>query len=150
MSTPQVVSKEEWLEARKAFLAREKEFTRQRDALSEARRALPASKVEKPYRFDTESGPASLADLFGPHRQLLVYHFMFAPDWEVGCKSCSFWADSFDKASEHLAARDTAFVAVSRAPLERLLAFKKRMGWSFPWVSSFGSDFNSDFGVSFT
>lgn len=150
MNTPQIVSKSEWTEARKAFLAREKEFTRQRDALSAARRELPATRIDKAYRFDTESGPASLADLFGAHRQLLVYHLMFAPDWEVACKSCSFWADSFDRASEHMAARDTAFAAISRAPLEKLLAFKKRMGWTFPWVSSLGSDFNFDFGVSFT
>ncbi len=145
-----IVSRDAWLAERRKLLAEEKALTEARDALSAKRRALPAVKVEKPYRFDSEHGKLSLAELFGSCRQLLVYHFMFAPDWEEGCPSCSFWADNFDGIGVHLAARDTALVTVSKAPLAKLLAYRERMGWSFPWVSSGGSDFNEDFGVTVT
>ena len=150
MSTHQIVSQEEWLEARKAHLTREKEFTRLRDQLSRERRALPWVKVEKDYVFQGPNGPESLGDLFDGRSQLLVQHFMYGPDWEEGCPSCSFWADSYDGFVVHLAQRDVTMVAVSRAPLVKLDAFKRRMGWSFKWVSSLGSDFNRDFQVSFT
>jgi predicted dithiol-disulfide oxidoreductase (DUF899 family) len=143
------VSHEEWVAARKELLAKEKEFTRQRDALSAARRALPMERVTKEYTFQGAEGRATLRDLFGSRRQLIVYHFMFDPSWDEGCKSCSFLADNFDGSVVHLAARDTAFVAISRAPLAKLQAFKERMGWSFPWLSSFESDFNYDYHVSF-
>ena len=146
----QVVSQEEWLAARVAYLAKEKEFTKARDALSTARRALPWVKVEKRYDFDGPDGKESLPDLFGGRSQLIVYHFMFGPDWEQGCPSCSLLADHFDGATVHLGQRDVSFVAVSRAPLARIDDFKKRMGWKFKWVSSHGSDFNADFHVSFT
>jgi predicted dithiol-disulfide oxidoreductase (DUF899 family) len=149
MSTPKIVSREDWLEARKAFLAKEKAFTRERDALSAARRDLPMVIVDKDYVFDTPEGTQSLADLFGPHRQLLVYHFMFGETWEEGCPSCSFWADNYEGLDVHLAARDTALVSISNAPLERLEAYKKRMGWSFNWVSTAGNGFGEDFGVTF-
>ena len=145
-----VVSREEWLQARRAHLAAEKQLTRMRDTLAAERRALPRVRIEADYRFDTEAGEVALEDLFGDARQLVVQHFMFGPDWQAGCKSCSFWADGFDRIVEHLAARDARFVAVSRAPLAKLLAYRARMGWSFPWVSSLGSSFNFDFGVSFT
>jgi len=145
-----VVSREEWLAARIAFLAKEKEFTRRRDELSRERRALPWVKVDEPYSFDGPQGRRTLADLFDGHSQLVVYHFMFSPDWDAGCKHCSFWADNFDRIPVHLAHRDVSFAAISRAPLAKLDAFKRRMGWSFPWLSSHGSDFNYDFGVSFT
>ncbi len=145
-----VVSREKWLEARRALLAREKQLTRLRDELSEQRRALPWVRVEKPYLFDAEQGKRTLADLFDGRSQLLVYHFMFPASWEAGCKSCSFWADGYDGIAVHLRQRDVALVAVSKAPLEKLLAFRRRMGWSFPWVSSAQGDFNRDFGVSFT
>jgi predicted dithiol-disulfide oxidoreductase (DUF899 family) len=144
-----VATREDWLQARKALLAEEKEFTRARDALSARRRALPWVRINKPYRFVGPEGALTLSDLFGPHRQLIVYHFMFAPEWEKPCKSCSFWADGFDRAVVHLAHRDTAIVAVSRAPLEKLEARKRMMGWSFPWVSAGDGDFNYDFSVSF-
>ena len=144
-----VVSPEEWLEARKALLAEEKEFTRARDALSARRRALPWVKIDKAYRFQGAEGPLTLSDLFGPHRQLIVQHFMFAPEWEKPCKSCSFWADGYNGIVAHLAQRDTAFVAVSRAPIEKLEARKRKMGWTFRWVSSGGTDFSYDFAVSF-
>lgn len=144
------VSREEWLEARKALLAREKDFTRERDALSAARRALPMVRVDKRYVFEGPEGSRTLADLFDGKRQLLVYHFMFAPDWEQGCKSCSYIADNFTGGLVHLAARDTAFAVISRAPLAKLQAFQRRMGWSFRWLSSAGSDFNFDYHVSFT
>jgi predicted dithiol-disulfide oxidoreductase (DUF899 family) len=150
MQPHKVVSREEWIEARKAHMAREKEFTRARDLLSEERRALPWVKVDKDYAFDGANGKARLADLFKGRPQLVVQHFMFAPDWDAGCKSCSFWADGFERMIPHLAARDTTLVAVSRAPLEKLEAFKKRMGWTFDWYSSEGDDFNYDFAVSFT
>jgi predicted dithiol-disulfide oxidoreductase (DUF899 family) len=145
-----VVSREEWIAARVELLAREKEFTRQRDALSAARRALPWVKVEKSYRFDGPRGEQSLADLFDGRSQLVVYHFMFDPAASEGCKHCSFWADNFDPNVVHLRARDASMVAISRAPLEKLEAFKKRMGWSFPWFSSGRTDFNYDYQASFT
>jgi predicted dithiol-disulfide oxidoreductase (DUF899 family) len=145
-----IVSQDQWLAARKALLAKEKEFSKARDQLSEARRALPWVKVEKGYAFDGPAGKETLADLFGGKSQLLVYHFMLGPGWVQGCPSCSFLADHFDGAAIHLAQRDVAFVAVSRAPLAEIEAYKKRMGWKFKWVSSSGSDFNYDFHVSFT
>ena len=144
------VSREQWLEARKALLAREKAFNRERDALSAARRALPMVRVEKRYVFEGTEGPRALDQLFDGKRQLLVYHFMFAPEWEQGCKSCSYIADNFAGGLVHLAARDTAFAVISRAPLAKLQAFKERMGWSFRWLSSEKSDFNYDYRVSFT
>ena len=144
------MSQKEWLAARRALLAKEKELTRQRDRLSEERRALPWGKVEKDYVFDGPDGRQTLSELFEGRSQLLVYHFMYGPDWEEGCPSCSFWADNFNGAIEHLKARDVTMIAVSRAPYRTLKAFQKRMGWSFKWVSSLGSDFNYDFHVSFT
>lgn len=150
MQQHKVVSREDWIEARKVHMAHEKEFTRARDRLAEERRALPWVKVEKDYVFDGPDGRAGLADLFKGRPQLVVQHFMFAPDWDAGCKSCSFWADGFERMIPHLAARDTTLVAVSRAPHEKLEAFRKRMGWTFDWYSSAGSDFNYDFAVSFT
>jgi predicted dithiol-disulfide oxidoreductase (DUF899 family) len=145
-----VVSHEEWLAARKKFLKKEKEFTKQRDALSRERRALPWERVEKPYAFEGPRGKATLADLFGKRSQLLVYHFMFGPESDAGCPHCSFWADNFDGIDVHLRQRDVSFVAISRAPLKKIEAFKKRMGWRFEWWSSAPSDFNFDLGVSFT
>ena len=148
-NAPRVVSRAEWIEARKTLLAREKDFTRERDALSAARRELPMVKVEKRYVLEDPMGSHELVDLFAGKRQLVLYHFMFNPSWEVGCKSCSYVADNFVGASIHLAARDTAFAVVSRAPLAKIDAYKKRMGWTFRWLSSSGSDFNYDFHVSF-
>ena len=145
-----VVSPEEWLAARKALLAREKEFTKARDALSEARRALPWIKVDKNYVFDGPAGKETLADLFGGKSQLIVYHFMFMPDWDAGCPHCSRWADNFNSIIVHLNQRDVSMVAISRAPYEKLAAYRKRMGWSFKWLSSMSNDFNRDFGVAFT
>ena len=145
-----IVSNEEWLAARKGFLAKEKEFTRLRDELSRQRRELPWVKVEKTYVFDGPNGKESLSDLFAGRGQLIVYHFMFGPDWNEGCPSCSFWADNYDGIVVHLQHRDVSLVAISRAPLEKLEAYKKRMGWSFEWVSSFHNDFNRDYQVSFT
>jgi len=145
-----VVSQEEWLAARRELLAKEKEFTRLRDELSRKRRELPRTKVMKSYVFEGANGSQTLADLFDGRGQLIIYHFMFGPGWKEGCPSCSFLADTFDGASMHLAQRDTAFAAVSRATLPEIEAFKKRMGWKFNWVSSFGTDFNYDFRVSFT
>jgi predicted dithiol-disulfide oxidoreductase (DUF899 family) len=150
MQPHRIVSREQWIEARKAHMAHEKEFTRARDRLAEERRALPWVKVDKDYAFAGPNGAAHLADLFKGRPQLIVQHFMFAPDWDAGCKSCSFWADGFERMIPHLAARDTTLVAVSRAPLQKLAAFSKRMGWSFDWYSSEGGDFNYDFAVSFT
>jgi predicted dithiol-disulfide oxidoreductase (DUF899 family) len=146
----QVVSREEWLKARLELLAAEKEFTRQRDALTRRRMAMPWERVEESYQFEGPNGALSLADLFDGRSQLIVYHFMLGPDWEEGCKSCSFWADNFNGIPIHLNHRDVTFTAISRAPLAKIEAYKKRMGWSFPWVSSYGSDFNYDFHVSFT
>lgn len=145
---PRVVSQDEWLVARKAHLAREKEFTRQRDALSTELRNLPMVRVDKEYTFDGPTGLVKLRDLFGKHRQLLVYHFMFDPAWDQGCKSCSHFMDNSEGAIVHLAARDTSFVVVSRAPMAKIEPFKKRMGWIFPWFSSNGNDFNYDFHVT--
>lgn len=144
-----IVTRESWLKARIALLEKEKAFSRERDELAAARRALPMVKVEKRYVFEETSGKRTLAELFGDSRQLLVYHFMFDPSWEQGCKSCSFVADHFDGALPHLKARDTAFVAISRAPVAKIEAFRQRMGWKFRWLSSNGSDFNYDFHVSF-
>lgn len=146
----EVVPHEAWLEARIDLLAKEKEFTRLRDELSQQRRALPWEEVEKPYVFDAEGGPQTLADLFDGRSQLIVYHFMYPADWEAGCSSCSFWADSFDPIIIHLNARDVSMVAVSRAPLSKLVEYRRRMGWTFQWVSSAGNEFNVDHGVSFT
>jgi len=148
MEAHEIVSHDEWIVARKAHLAEEKAFTRARDALSRRRRELPWEKVERNYVFDGPSGKETLADLFGGKNQLIVYHFMFAPGWEQGCPSCSLLADHFDGAVIHLAQRDVAFVAVSRAPLSQIEQFKQRMGWHFKWVSSFGTDFNYDYQVS--
>ena len=145
-----VVSREEWLAARTAFLAKEKEFTRLRDELSRQRRALPWVKVDKQYVFDGPSGKETLAELFEKRSQLIVYHFMFSPEWDEGCKHCSFWADTFNSNVVHLNHRDVTFVAISRAPLAKIEPFRKRMGWSFKWVSSFQNDFNYDYQVSFT
>lgn len=145
-----VVSREDWLAARKAHLAKEKEFTHLRDKLSEERRALPWVKVEKNYVFDTAEGKQSLSDLFGTNSQLIVYHFMFAPGWKEGCSGCSFIADHMDGANLHLAHHDISLVTVSRAKLDEFLPYKKRMGWKFRWVSSNGSDFNFDYHVSAT
>ena len=144
------VSRDEWPDARKELLVKEKQLTRQRDALSEARRALPWVKIDKTYVFDTPDGKRVLAELFDGRSQLIVKHFMFGPDWQEGCIGCSFGADHIDGAMQHLCHHDVGFVAVSRAPLDRLVAYKKRMGWKFPWVSSLGSDFNFDFNASFT
>ena len=146
----EIVSRTEWLVARKRLLAQEKQFTQQRDQLSCARRALPWVRVTERYAFERARGKASLADLFDGRSQLAVYHFMFAPEWDAGCKSCSFWADSFNGVVEHLAHRDVSFVAISRAPLAKLSAYARRMGWTFEWVSSHGTTFNHDLGVSFT
>jgi len=144
-----VVSRDQWLKARKDFLAKEKAFTRARDQLSAERRALPWVKLDKPYMFETPEGKRSLADLFGDHSQLLVYHFMLGPGWIEGCPSCSYLADHFDGMLPHLAQRDVTFTAISRAPLNEIEAYERRMGWRFPWASSHGTDFNYDFGVSF-
>ncbi len=146
---PKVVSPAEWLAARKEFLKKEKEFTRLRDELSRQRRELPWEKVEKPYFFEGAKGKLTLGDLFETHSQLIVYHFMFVPGWKEGCPGCSFLADTFDGARPHIAQRDAMLVAVSRASLAEIEVFRKRMGWRFPWVSSAGSDFNFDYGVSF-
>ncbi|MCA8094555.1 DUF899 domain-containing protein [Burkholderia anthina] len=140
----------EWLAARRALLEAEKALTRQSDELARQRRALPWVRVDKTYRFDTEDGQATLADLFDGRSQLLVYHFMFGPDYKAGCPSCSALADGFDGFAIHLANHDVTLAAVSRAPLAKLLAYRQRMGWTFPWVSSVGNDFNFDFNVSFT
>lgn len=147
---PIVVSQAEWLAARKDLLIQEKNFTRERDALSAERRKLPWVRVEKQYVFDAPGGKETLAGLFAGRSQLIVYHFMFGPGWEEGCPSCSFLADHFDGSVVHLAHRDVTLLAVSRAPLPQIEAFKKRMGWRFKWVSSSGNDFNRDYHVSFT
>ena len=145
-----VVSPAQWTDARRQLLVKEKEFTRLRDELGAMRRALPWEAVTKDYTFATEDGPGRLADLFAGRSQLIVYHFMFGPDWDAGCPHCSFWADSFDRNVVHIAHRDATLIAVSRAPLDKLVAYRKRMGWSFQWVSSAGSDFNFDYQASFT
>jgi predicted dithiol-disulfide oxidoreductase (DUF899 family) len=148
VSLPKIATQAEWLAARSEFLVREKEFTRQRAALSEARRNLPMVKVEKEYVFDGPRGAVNLLDLFERRRQLIVYHFMFDPDWDAGCKHCSCVMDNIAGSLVHLTARETSFAAVSRAPLAKIEAFKSRMRWTFPWVSSFGSDFNYDYHVT--
>jgi predicted dithiol-disulfide oxidoreductase (DUF899 family) len=145
-----VVSREEWLRARREFLAREKEFTRERDQLSELRRHLPWVRVDKEYAFSGLGGKETMSDLFEGRSQLVVYHFMFDPTWDEGCKSCSFWADNYKDIIVHLNHRDVSMVTISRAPLENLEAFKRRMGWNFKWISSHGTDFNRDYQVSFT
>ena len=147
---PKVVSPAEWVAARKELLSKEKEFSRLRDELSRQRRELPWEKVDKTYVFDGPNGKVTLAELFGDQSQLMIYHFMFGPGWVEGCPSCSFVADHFDGSIAHLAARDVKLAVVSRAPLEQIGAFKMRMGWRFKWVSSYGSDFNRDYNVSFT
>jgi predicted dithiol-disulfide oxidoreductase (DUF899 family) len=147
---PKVVSQDEWVAARKVLLAKEKALTRESDALAAERRQLPWVKVEKKYVFDTPSGKKTLAELFEGRSQLLVYHFMFAPEWEEGCPSCSILGDHVDGSVTHLANRDVTMTAVSRAPLAKLEAFKKRLGWKFKWASSFGNEFNRDYNVSFT
>lgn len=149
MTRHKVVSRSEWLAARAQHLAREKEFTRLRDQLSAERRELPWLRVDTDYVFEGPAGPCAFGDIFDGCSQLIVYHFMFDPEWESGCKSCSFWADNFNGIGVHLKARDVRFAAISLAPLPKLQAYAKRLGWSFPWYSSFGSDFNYDFGVSF-
>ena len=145
-----IVSQAEWLSARKALLAKEKEFTKARDALSAERRALPWVKIDKNYVFDGPDGKQTLADLFDGRSQLIVYHFMFGPDWQAGCPHCSHWADNFNGIIVHLNQRDVTMVAISRAPYAKLAAYEKRMGWTFKWVSSLETDFNFDFHVSFT
>ena len=144
----QVVSREAWLEARKAHLAAEKEFTHARDRLSAERRALPWVKIDKDYVFEGPLGRLTLAELFGKNSQLVIYHFMFGPGWKEGCPGCSFLADHFDGPNQHLRHHDVSLVAVSRAPYAEFQPFRKRMGWEFPWISSAGSDFNADFHVS--
>jgi predicted dithiol-disulfide oxidoreductase (DUF899 family) len=150
-STPavKIVPRADWVAARKELLIKEKEFTRLRDDLSRQRREMPWVKMEKNYQFEGPNGKERLADLFDGRSQLVVYHFMFGPGWKEGCPSCSYLADSFDGATIHLAHRDTSFAVISRATLPEIEAFKKRMGWRFKWVSSFGTDFNYDFHVSF-
>jgi predicted dithiol-disulfide oxidoreductase (DUF899 family) len=150
MENHPVVSSAEWIEARQQLLAREKEFTRLRDQLSQQRRDLPWERVDKEYTFEGPSGTVTLAELFAGRQQLIVYHFMFDPDDEEGCPHCSFWADNFDGIVVHLNHRDVSLAAVSRAPFSKLEAFKRRMGWHFTWVSSAASDFNYDYHVSFT
>ena len=146
----QIVSRDEWLTARKAHLRNEKALTRMRDLVAAERRALPWVKVEKGYVFDAPQGKVSLADLFDGRSQLIVHHLMFHPDWEAGCVGCSFQADHIDGPRQHLEHHHVKIVAVSRAPLAKLVSYKRRMGWRFDWVSSYGSDFNYDFHVSFT
>lgn len=145
-----VVAPEQWLAARRELLREEKEFNKQRDRLSARRRELPWVKIEKPYAFESLDGRVTLPDLFEGRSQLIVYHFMLGPGWEEGCKACSFVADHLAAAEVHLKAKDITFTAISHAPLAEITTFKTRMGWSFPWVSAFGSDFNQDFKVSFT
>ena len=149
MTKHDIVSKEEWLEARRALLAEEKAWTRERDRLSAKRRALPWVKVEKNYLFQGADGPVRLSDLFDGRSQLIVYHFMFGPEWEEGCTGCSLLSDQVDGPRQHFEHHDVSYVAVSRGPIEKLLAYRKRMGWGFRWVSSAGSDFNFDYNVSF-
>ena len=150
IDNPKVVSRDEWLAARRKLLAKEKQLTRERDALAAERRQLPWVKVEKNYVFDSPSGKKTLADLFDGRSQLIVYHFMFGPEWNEGCPSCSFNMDHTDGALAHLAQRDVSFAAISRAPLSKIEPFKKRMGWRFTWVSSHETDFNYDYHASFT
>jgi predicted dithiol-disulfide oxidoreductase (DUF899 family) len=150
MSTPKVVSRHEWLKARKSLLAKEKTLTRARERLAEERRRLPWVPVDRPYVFDTARGQQTLSQLFGKKSQLIVYHFMFGPGWKEGCPHCSFWSDHYDAMRPHLGARDTSFVVVSRAPLSEIKPFQKRMGWKFNWISSNRNTFNYDYQVSFS
>jgi predicted dithiol-disulfide oxidoreductase (DUF899 family) len=150
MTTHKIGTREEWRAARIELLKSEKELTRRSDELAKRRRELPWVRIDKEYRFDTDAGAASLADLFQGRSQLLIYHFMFGPDYKAGCPSCSAIADGFDASVIHLANHDVTLMAVSRAPLAKLQAYKKRMGWSFPWASAFSSDFNYDFQVGTT
>jgi predicted dithiol-disulfide oxidoreductase (DUF899 family) len=145
---PNIATRDEWEQARLDLLAAEKEHSRRSDELARRRQALPWVRVETDYVFETEQGPRSLPQLFGDRSQLVVYHFMFGADWDEGCPSCSFWADNYDGLSPHLAARDVTLVAASTAPLDRLLAYRDRLGWSFPWVSTAGTTFNRDFEVT--
>jgi len=150
IENPKIVSRDEWLVARRELLVKEKQLTRDRDAVAAERRQLPWVRVEKDYVFDGPNGKATLAGLFAGKTQLIVYHFMFGPDWQEGCPSCSFNMDHTDGALVHLAQRDVSFTAISRAPYPKIAAFKKRMGWGFNWVSSHASDFNRDYDVAFT
>lgn len=150
MKINEIVSKEKWLKERKSLLKKEKEFTKLRDEINQKRRDLPWVKVEKEYKFDTGNGAESLAELFGDKSQLIVYHFMFDPQWEEGCKSCSFIADHYNASIVHLENRDVSMVTISKASIDKLHSFKKRMGWNFKWVSSAKNNFNYDFHVSFT
>lgn len=145
-----VVDRDQWIEARLRHMQSEKELTRRRDQLSQERRELPWLEISADYVFDGPDGEQTLADLFAGRKQLLVYHFMYGPGWEEGCPSCSYWADNYDGITVHLEHRDTTLVAVSRAPLPELDAYKRRMGWNFKWLSSSGNDFNFDMAVSFT
>ena len=150
MTKHTIATRKQWLAARLELLDAEKDLVRRSDELARQRQALPWVRVDKTYRFDTETGSATLADLFRGRSQLLVYHFMFGPDYNAGCPSCSSIADGFDGFAVHLENHDVALTAVSRAPIAKLAAFKRRMGWSFPWASSFGGDFNDDFGIAFS
>ena len=150
MTQPQIVSQEEWLSARKELLAKEKEFTRQREEMTALRQQLPWYRLDKSYEFDGPDGKRSLPDLFGDQSQLLVYHFMFGPDWPEGCPICSMLGDHYDPLVTHLKARDVSLVTVSRAPIEQLAAYKQRMGWNFDWYSSLHNEFNQEFRVSFS
>jgi predicted dithiol-disulfide oxidoreductase (DUF899 family) len=150
MTMLMTATREEWLEARRDLLAAEKDLTRRSDDVAQLRQNLPWVRIDKTYEFDTEAGPKTLKDLFDGRSQLLVYHFMFGPDYKAGCPSCSMIADGFDGFAVHLANHDVRLMAVSRAPLGKLLGYKQRMGWTFPWASSQGGDFNFDFNVSFT
>lgn len=149
LTPTKTATRDEWLEARRALLELEKAHTRQKDEITKARQALPWVRLQQEYLFETDDGEASLTSLFKDHNQLVVYHFMFGPEWKAGCASCSFWADSFNGLSAHLAARNISFVAVSSAPMSMIAPFKQRMGWSFDWVSSSPGHFNEDFDVGF-
>jgi predicted dithiol-disulfide oxidoreductase (DUF899 family) len=149
MNEQSIVSPQEWLTARQRLLAKEKELTHLREELARERRELPWERVDKTYVFEGAAGGETLADLFDGRSQLIVYHFMFAPDWEAGCRGCSFWADGFNGIVDHVNQRDVSLVAVSQAPLQKLQAFARRLGWTFKWVSSAGSDFNYDYQVTF-
>ena len=149
MDQHRIVSHDQWIAARRDFLAKEKEFTHLREELARQRRELPWERVEKTYVFDGPNGKETLGDLFAGKSQLIVYHFMFDPSWDAGCKSCSFWADNFERLPIHLKHRDVNLVAISRAPLAKLEAYRKRLGWNFKWISSGGNDFNYDYHVSF-
>ncbi len=150
MTTHMTVSRDKWLGARLDLLAAEKDLTRRSDEVARLRQRLPWVRIDKTYTFDTEAGSKTLKDLFDGRSQLLVYHFMFGPDYKAGCPSCSMIADGFDGSAVHLANHDVTLMAISRAPLNKLQAYKQRMGWTFPWASSFGGDFNFDFCVGFT